>query len=73
MKNSCHTDYGDQSCYVKYEMAIFNVVQKVDMIKKQGNSMEFHEFAVCLWLEFLLNTGHHNGTFTKASLTLRLT
>ena len=53
-------------------MARFNVMQGVDMVKPQGTGMQFHEFMVCLWLEFLLKTGNHNNTFTMSNLVLRL-
>ena len=72
IKDSSHPAYGDQPLYLTYEMALFSVVQKCSMVKSQGNSTQFHEFAVCLWLEFLLKTGMHNNTFTMSNLVMRL-
>ena len=71
-KDSSHADFGDQPIYAQYEMALFNIMQGVPMNKRQGSGMQFHEFAVCLWLEFLLKTGIHNNSFTMSNLVMRL-
>lgn len=72
VKDSCHVDYDDLVLFVQYEMSFFNLIQGVSMVKAQGSGIEFHEFAVCLWLDFLLKAGLHNDTFTASNIHLRL-
>ena len=43
--------------YAQYEMSFFNMVQGVPSVRKQGNGIEFHEFAILEWVDFLKTTG----------------
>lgn len=72
IRDTQHADFGDKPLYVQYEMTWFNAFQGVPFDRKQGTGTQVHEFAVCLWLEFLLKVGMHNNTFTMSNIVMRL-
>mgnify|MGYP000962053671 CR=1 FL=1 len=47
-------------------------MSKVDMEKKEGSNIEFHEFLACAWLEYLYKIGHHDNTFNGYNFNERV-
>jgi len=44
------------------------MAQGVSAVKKQGSGIDFHKFAICLWLDFLYDIGYHSNYNSKEEL-----